>query len=192
MPEFPGFTSLVQSLPTTVPFVGPETQERATGKLYRARLGANESGFGPAPSVKEAMRASAEEVWKYCDPENHELREALASHFGLAPGNVMIGEGIDGLQALAVRQVVLPGNAGRHLARCISNLQFPRCREWRSAGHGALSRRQGGSGGAARVHRQGFCDGLQPDLREGAAYPIGLIMRWICGKASAWFRWSCV
>ena len=42
------------------------------------------------------------------------------------------------------------------------------------------------------IHRQGFCDGLQPDLREGAAYPIGLIMRWICGKASAWFRWSCV
>ena len=49
MSEFPGFTPLVQSLPATVPFVGSETQERATGKLFGARLGANESGFGPAP-----------------------------------------------------------------------------------------------------------------------------------------------
>ncbi len=109
MSEFPGFTSLVQSLPATVPFVGPEAQERATGKLYRARLGANESGFGPAPSVKEAMRAGAEEVWKYCDPENHDLREALATHYGLSPENIMIGEGIDGLQSLAVKMVILPG-----------------------------------------------------------------------------------
>ena len=61
------------------------------------------------PQVKAAMRDAAEEVWKYCDPENHDLRVALAAHFGLAPENVMIGEGIDGLQALAVRQVVLPG-----------------------------------------------------------------------------------
>lgn len=109
MTEFPGFTPLVRSLPSTVPFVGPETQERATGRLYRARLGANESGFGPAPSVKAVMRDAVEHVWKYCDPENHDLRMAVAGHFGLGPENVMIGEGIDGLQALAVRQVVLPG-----------------------------------------------------------------------------------
>jgi histidinol-phosphate aminotransferase len=109
MSEFPGFTPLVQSLPATVPFVGPETQERATGKPFRARIGANENGFGPAPSVKEAMRKGAEDVWKYCDPENHDLREALARHFGLTAGNMTVGEGIDGLQALAVRQIVAPG-----------------------------------------------------------------------------------
>ena len=60
------------------------------------------------------MRAGAEEVWKYCDPENQELRDALAVHFGLAPENVMIGEGIDGLQSLAVRQVVLPARRWSH------------------------------------------------------------------------------
>ena len=32
MSEFSGFTPLVQSLPSTVPFVGPETQERADGQ----------------------------------------------------------------------------------------------------------------------------------------------------------------
>ena len=38
---------LVQELPATVPFVGPETQERNRGYLFKARIGANESVFGP-------------------------------------------------------------------------------------------------------------------------------------------------
>lgn len=108
MAEFSGITPLVRSLPATVPFVGPETQERATGTVFRARIGANENGFGPAPSVQKAMRDGAADVWKYCDPENHDLREALARHHGLKATNIMIGEGIDGLQALAVRQIVTP------------------------------------------------------------------------------------
>ena len=45
----PRFTPLVESLPSTVPFVGPETQERARGKPFGARIGANESVFGPSP-----------------------------------------------------------------------------------------------------------------------------------------------
>lgn len=108
MAEFSGFTPLVRSLPATVPFVGPESQERASGRRFRARIGANENGFGPAPSVQQALRDGAAEVWKYCDPENHDLREALARHTGLKPANIQIGEGIDGLQALTVRQIVTP------------------------------------------------------------------------------------
>ena len=41
---------LIEALPATVPFVGPETQERDRGKPFRARIGANESSFGPAPA----------------------------------------------------------------------------------------------------------------------------------------------
>ena len=116
MPEFPRFTPLVKALPATVPFVGPETAERETGKLFRARIGANENGFGPAPSVKQAMREGADEVWKYCDPENYDLRVSLASHLGLALENVTVGEGIDGLQSLAVRQIITPGRV------CVTSL----------------------------------------------------------------------
>jgi hypothetical protein len=70
MPAFPSFTTLAQSLPTTVPFVGPEAIERNRQLKVRARIGANESGFGPAPSVKQAMIAAIDETWKYTDPEN--------------------------------------------------------------------------------------------------------------------------
>ncbi len=103
------FTPLVESLPASVPFVGPEAQERARGRPFRARIGANESVFGPSPRAVAAMRDAAAEAWKYCDPENHDLKQALAAHHGVAPENVVVGEGIDGLFGYAVRLFVEPG-----------------------------------------------------------------------------------
>jgi len=107
----PRFTALVESLPSFVPFVGPEAQERARGRPFRARLGANESLFGPSPKALAAMRAAADGNWMYADPESHELREALARFHGVDLDNVVIGEGIDGLLGLAVKLVVEPGSA---------------------------------------------------------------------------------
>jgi histidinol-phosphate aminotransferase len=103
------FTPLVDTLPSSVPFVGPEALERRTGTKFRARIGANESVFGPSPKVVAAIAEAAPEVWQYCDPENHEIRSALARHLGVQPSNVMVGEGIDGLFGLAVRLFVEPG-----------------------------------------------------------------------------------
>lgn len=107
----PRLTSVVAALPPTVPFVPPESLERTRGHLFRARLGANESVFGPSPLAVEAMRRAVAEVWKYGDPENHELRQAIARHHGVGPENVVVGEGIDGLFAVAARLFVEPGTA---------------------------------------------------------------------------------
>jgi histidinol-phosphate aminotransferase len=103
------FTALVETLPATVPFVGPETQERARGKPFRARIGANENAFGASPKAVAAMQAGAAEAWKYCDPENHDLKQAIAAAYGAAPENVMVGEGIDGILGLVVRLLIDPG-----------------------------------------------------------------------------------
>ncbi len=102
-------TPLASSLPPTVPFVGPEAQERAAGRPFQARIGANESVFGPSPRAVAAMAAAAAEAWCYGDPEMHDLRAAIADHHGVAPANVMIGEGIDGLLGNLVRLLVGPG-----------------------------------------------------------------------------------
>jgi len=109
MPDRPSLTTLAQSLPSTVPFVGPETQERQRGRQFRARIGANENGFGASPKVAQAIAAASSEMWKYCDPENFELRNLIAAHHGVAPDNIMVGEGIDGLLGLIVRLFVEPG-----------------------------------------------------------------------------------
>jgi histidinol-phosphate aminotransferase len=107
----PRLTRLAGSLPATVPFVGPEALERQTGAPFRARLGANESGFGPSPRAIAAMQEAASGAWMYADPEAHDLRAALAAHHGVAPENIRIGEGIDGLLGLLVRLIVEPGDA---------------------------------------------------------------------------------
>jgi histidinol-phosphate aminotransferase len=109
MSVFSRFTPLIGALPSTVPFVGPEALERQRGLTVRARIGANENGFGPAPSVLKAMRDHADEIWKYNDPENFELKEAIGAHLGVAFTNVAVGEGIDSLLGLIVRMIVEPG-----------------------------------------------------------------------------------
>jgi histidinol-phosphate aminotransferase len=107
--HIPRYTAVVGPLPSTVPFVGPETQERNRGRGFRARIGANESVFGPSPRAVAAMAAAARECWMYGDPENHDLKVALAERHGVAPGNVVVGEGIDTLLGYTVRLVVEPG-----------------------------------------------------------------------------------
>lgn len=102
----PRYTPLTESLPATVPFVGPEAQERAMGRAFDARLGANENVFGPSPKAIAAMQAASTEIWMYGDPENHDLRSALAADLGITPANIVVGEGIDGLLGYLVRLLI--------------------------------------------------------------------------------------
>lgn len=103
------FTPVIEALPKLVPFVGPEAIERATGVRFKARMGANESVFGPSPAAIAVMREAAETNWRYSDPENYDLRAALAAHMGLDLDNVVIGEGIDGLLGLTCLMFLEPG-----------------------------------------------------------------------------------
>ncbi len=111
MSAVPPLATLVASLPATVPFVGPEALERLHGARIEARLGANESVFGPSPKAIVAMQAAATDVWKYGDPELHELKAAIARHCGARADNIAIAGGIDGLLGLTVRLFVEPGMA---------------------------------------------------------------------------------
>ena len=106
----PRYTKLAETLPASVPFVGPETAERAHGKGFAARLGANENVFGPSPKALEAMAEAAAGIWKYGDPESYDLKVALAAKHGVAPENIAIGEGIDGLLGYLVRLMIAPGD----------------------------------------------------------------------------------
>lgn len=107
----PPFTPTIAALPKLVPFVGPEAMERARGRPFRARLGANESIFGPSPKAIAAMRDAAAENWKYSDPENFELRSAIAAHHDVPIECVVVGEGIDGLLGLTCGLFLTPGAA---------------------------------------------------------------------------------
>ena len=99
----PKFTKIANSLPASVPFVGPESQERQNSFIFDARLGANESVFGPSKLVIDAIAAQAEAVWQYGDPESFDLTQKLSEFYDLPKDNFIIGEGIDGLLGNLVR-----------------------------------------------------------------------------------------
>jgi histidinol-phosphate aminotransferase len=105
----PPFTPTIAALPKLVPFVGPEAMERMRGRPFRARLGANESVFGASPKAVAVMREAAAENWKYSDPENYELRSAIAAYHSVPIECVVIGEGIDGLLGLTCSLFLTPG-----------------------------------------------------------------------------------
>ena len=104
------FTKIANYLPASVPFVGPESQERQNSFIFDARLGANESVFGPSKLVIDAIKAQAEAVWQYGDPESFDLIHKLSDFYNLPKDNFIIGEGIDGLLGNLVRLFVEPGD----------------------------------------------------------------------------------
>ena len=108
--KIPRLAPLPDSLPATVPFVGPETIERRMGRGFAARLGANENGFGPSPRAVAAMQAAVPGVWRYGDPSSHDLIAALAAHLGLPADHVTVGEGVDTLLGNLVRLMIAPGD----------------------------------------------------------------------------------
>ena len=107
----PKYTKLVETLPATVSFVGPEQRERTRGAPFTARLGANENVFGPSPAAIKAMQDEASEIWKYGDPTSHDLRHALATHLRVTSENIIVGEGIDGLLGYLARRATSGKNA---------------------------------------------------------------------------------
>jgi histidinol-phosphate aminotransferase len=105
----PPFTSLVASLPSTIPFVGPEAIERRRKETFRVRLGANESTFGVSPKAAAAMAAEMSRIAWYGDPEGYDLRAAIAAEHGVEMDQICLGAGIDELLGVVVRMLVEPG-----------------------------------------------------------------------------------
>ena len=103
------FTDIVANLPASVPFVGPEQIERERGFTFRAKLGANESPFGPSPKALQAIQEAAAGAWNYPDATAFALRRAIAGHWDVPVDSVLVGAGIDELLGNVVRMTVPPG-----------------------------------------------------------------------------------
>lgn len=58
-----------------------------------ARLGANESPYGPIPEVAERMAAAFSQANRYPDPTGSALRGALGNALGVRPGQILLGNG---------------------------------------------------------------------------------------------------
>lgn len=123
------FTKVVAGLPALTPFVAPEVTERQRGRQFRARLGANECGFGTSPKALAAIVDRAPLAWQYCDPENAALRASVAARHAIPTDAVVVGEGVDGLLGTACRLFIEPGTpvVTSHGAYPLFNYQVNGC-----------------------------------------------------------------
>ncbi len=85
----------------------PGTQPGGEGWI---KLNTNELPFPPPREVGEAIAAEFPRLARYPNPRSQPLREALAGFYGLAPEQVIVGNGSDDLLNLLVRAF---GGAGR-------------------------------------------------------------------------------
>jgi len=73
------------------------------GLTEAIKLASNENPYGPPPKVVKAVRAAAGEVHRYPDGDSGELKRVLANRHGVAPENILVGNGSNEVLELLIR-----------------------------------------------------------------------------------------
>jgi histidinol-phosphate aminotransferase len=85
-------------------------KEHAPGVAKVYKLSSNETPLGPSPKAIEAFQKAAAKLEIYPDGQAIELREAIASVYGLNTANLMCGNGSDELLGLLCHVYLAPGD----------------------------------------------------------------------------------
>jgi len=87
-----------------------EELERELGISGSIKLASNENPLGPSPKAMEAIRAAVPNLHRYPDGSAYYLRRKLAAKIGVAPGNIVFGNGSNEVIDLIVRTFMVPGD----------------------------------------------------------------------------------
>ena len=74
------------------------------------KLSSNESTLGPSPQALKAYADAATQLHRYPDPDQNELRDALAENFGLAVNQLICGNGSAELIQILIHAYVGEGD----------------------------------------------------------------------------------
>jgi histidinol-phosphate aminotransferase len=86
-----------------------EELERELGLTDAIKLASNENPLGPSPLAVAAIQENLASLHRYPDSHAYYLKEDLARHLGLAPQQLILGNGSDEVLDLLVRALVPPG-----------------------------------------------------------------------------------
>ncbi|MFO7860662.1 MAG: histidinol-phosphate transaminase [Desulfosalsimonas sp.] len=87
-----------------------EELERDYGISGSVKLASNENPLGPSPLAVDAMRAAMDKLHRYPDGRGYYLVEKIARKLGVAPGNVVLGNGSDEIIGMLTRALIQPGD----------------------------------------------------------------------------------
>lgn len=88
------------------------------------KLSSNENPLGPSPRAMEAVRGALNGLNRYPDGASWALREAIAGSFGVAPNQVVTGNGSDEVLTLIAGCSVRPGLNAVTAANTFSEYTF--------------------------------------------------------------------
>lgn len=91
----------VLEVPPYIPGIPAEDDEGS--------LASNESPLGASPAVSESIAAALPRIHRYPDPLATDLRSALATHHGVDPEQIIVGNGSDELIMLIAAAYVAQG-----------------------------------------------------------------------------------
>ena len=101
----------IRSIDPYVPGKPIEEVERELG-THAVKLASNENPLGPSPRAIEAARRALAESNRYPDGGGFYLRQDLSTRLGVAPENLILGNGTTELIELVARALLHQGNAG--------------------------------------------------------------------------------
>jgi histidinol-phosphate aminotransferase len=87
-----------------------EEVEREYGITNSVKLASNENPLGPAPRALEAIRAKLGQLHLYPDGDCFYLKERVAEQLGVAPDQLIFGNGSNEIIELAARTFLRPGD----------------------------------------------------------------------------------
>ncbi|HZQ62611.1 MAG TPA: histidinol-phosphate transaminase, partial [Casimicrobiaceae bacterium] len=73
------------------------------------KLASNENPRGPSPAVRAAIAAATEELCRYPDSNGYDLKKALSTRYGVAPEQIVLGNGSNDVLELVTQAFLLPG-----------------------------------------------------------------------------------
>src|SRR5258706_1671986 len=87
-----------------------EEVEREYGIADSVKLASNENPLGPSPKALAAMRNRLDQLHLYPDGDCYYLKNRLAKKLGVAPDQVIFGNGSNEIIELAARTFLRPGD----------------------------------------------------------------------------------
>lgn len=99
-----------RSLPAYNAGLSSDAVRAKYGVEHIARLGSNENPAGPSPRVTQALAGLAAASADYPDAASAALREALGAQTGIAPDNIVAGNGSEQIIEMLCQALLSPGD----------------------------------------------------------------------------------
>ncbi|WP_049662151.1 histidinol-phosphate transaminase [Bacillus sp. FJAT-27231] len=102
--------TIIAQLKPYIPGKAIEEVKQELGLKEIIRLASNENPFGPSPKAVQAMQKALLESQLYPEATCRELREKLGGMYGIAPDQIMMGNGADNVITLIGTAYINPGD----------------------------------------------------------------------------------